>query len=95
MFTKAAVAFFIVSIIPVSYEVEETLTMCPETSECVNRAQCPYFKKRYIEYKRTENKDILNELKALKCNEEEKAVCCTLSCGKPQSIPESVNITRG
>ena len=81
-------------IFPFSYGMMETfpeiLRNCPEDYECVNRSNCPHFKQRYEEYTQTRNRNILNELKALICNEEEKALCCELqeNLHTPRPAPE-------
>merc|ERR1711971_715518 len=77
---------------------EETSKKCPKYFECVHRSVCEQYNQRYAEYERTNNVEIITELKALICNKRKRAVCCRQeqfassesSCGKPQKIPKSI-----
>ena len=99
MVTRSGVTFLlIVTIFALSdgrRKFEETSKKCQNGFECVHKSACEQYNQRYAEYKRTNNAEILTELKALICNQRKRAVCCRQesqeSCGKPQKIPESVN----
>jgi len=101
MVRRSGVTFLLVTLLSVSdgrREFEETSRKCPKNFECIHRSACDYYNQRYAEYERTNNTEILTELKALICNKRKRAVCCRQekvipspeSCGKPQKIPESI-----
>ena len=79
MVTRSGVTFLLVTIFAVSdgrRNFEETSKKCQNGFECVHRSACDYYNQRYAEYERTNNLEIITELKALICNKRKRAVCC-------------------
>ena len=104
MVTRSGVTILLITLFAVSdgkkRNFEETFRKCQENFECVHRSVCENYNRRLAEYKRSNNQEILTELKSLICNKGSRAVCCKKeqqcrsqnSCGRPQKIPESVKI---
>ena len=103
MVTRSGVTILLITLFAVSdgkkRNFEETLRKCQENFECVHKSVCENFNRQLAEYKRTNNTEILTEIRSQICNKAKKAVCCrqatslnSKSCGRPQIVPESVKI---
>ena len=103
MVTRSGVTILLITLFAVSdgkkRNFEETLRKCQEDFECVHKSVCENFNRKFAEYKRTNNTEILTEIRSQICNKAKKAVCCRQatslnlkSCGRPQKVPESVKI---
>ena len=106
MVTRSVVTILLVTLFVVSdgkkKNFEETFRKCQENFECVHKSVCENFSRKIEEYTKTNNTEILGEIRSLICNKAKKAVCCrqettfrsqnSKSCGMPQKIPESVKI---
>ena len=106
MVTRSGVTFLLVTIFSVSegrINFKENVRKCPENVECVSSTTCEHYNQRLAEYRQTNNTEIITELRATICNKRNKAVCCRQEqeqvpfpaqdiCGKPQKIPESVEV---
>merc|ERR1712137_274157 len=108
MVTRSGVTFLLVTLFAVSdgkkRNFEETFRKCQENFECVHKSACENFNRQLAEYKRTNNTEILTEIRSQVCNKAKKAVCCrqatsinpslsftkSKSCGRPQKVPESI-----
>merc|ERR1711982_252647 len=90
MVTRSGVTFLLVTLLSVSdgrRKFEETSRKCPKYFECIHRSACEHFNQRYAEYERTNNTEIITELKALICNKRKRAVCCRQNCASTTSAP--------
>ena len=84
---------------PVSRIAEDVGIECQLDSECLPSKDCPYYQNQQDLLKNLTNKtsktNIVQHLRSLICNRQQRAVCCPnfspeiQECGKPQNVPSN------